>query len=229
MSNYADKNNMVILKGQIASKPVFSHSCMGETFEEIILKVPRLSNECDYIPLTVSSRLGATFEEGQMICIVGNFRSYNKLENGKSKLLLTVFVRSFVDPDKIENSNQINITGYICKDPIYRTTPFGREITDCLIAVNRGYNKSDYLPCIAWGRNAVFVAGIGVGEKIELSGRIQSREYQKRISETEVETRTAYEVSISSIALLSSNNQIGEYEDFEESLEEDGEVCFVTN
>lgn len=229
MSNYSDKNNMVILKGQIASKPVFSHSCMGETFEEVIIKVPRLSAECDYIPLTVSSRLSGSLELGQMIGVVGNFRSYNKLVDGKSKLLLTVFVRSFVNPDEIENSNQINITGYICKEPIYRTTPFGREITDCLIAVNRGYNKSDYLPCIAWGRNAIFVSNLPVGEKIELSGRIQSREYQKRISDTNIETRTAYEVSISSIALVSAYSGSEELLVDEDDDVSQGEVCFVTN
>lgn len=228
MSNYSDKNNMVILKGQIASEPVFSHSCMGESFEEVVLRVPRLSDECDYIPLTISSRLGAELKVGQMIGVVGNFRSYNKLENGKSKLLLTVFVRQLADPDTIENSNQINVTGYLCKEPIYRTTPFGREITDCLIAVNRGYNKSDYLPCIAWGRNAVFVSGIPVGEKIELSGRIQSREYQKRLSETEVETRTAYEVSISRLALVSANDNAYD-DDYEETDSTQDEVCFVTN
>ena len=204
MSNYSDKNNMVILKGQIASKPVFSHSCMGETFEEIILKVPRLSSECDYIPLTISSRLSTGLEIGQMIGVVGNFRSYNKLIDGKSKLLLTVFVRSLADPDSIENSNQINITGYICKEPTYRTTPFKREICDVLIAVNRAYNKSDYLPCIAWGRNARFVKNLAVGEKIALSGRIQSREYVKKISETESKTMTAYEVSVSKLAAFDS-------------------------
>ena len=107
MSNYSDKNNMVILKGQIVSEPVFSHSCMGESFEEVTLRVPRLSEECDYIPLTISSRLGAQIKVGQMIGVVGNFRSYNKLEGGKSKLVLTVFVRSFVDPNTIDNSNQL--------------------------------------------------------------------------------------------------------------------------
>ena len=131
---------------------------------------------------------------------------------------------------KIENSNQIHITGFICKEPIYRTTPFGREITDCLVAVNRGYNKSDYLPCIAWGRNAIFVSNLGVGEKIELVGRIQSREYQKKLSESNIETRTAYEVSISSIALLANENE-EEQEAFtlEDVDNAQGEVCFVTN
>ena len=228
MSNYSDKNNMVILKGKIVSEPIFSHSCMGENFEEVILEVPRLSAECDYIPLTISSRLGAQITLGNTIGVLGNFRSYNKVENGKSKLLLTVFVRSLVSPDQIENSNQINITGYICKEPIYRTTPFGREISDCLIAVNRGYNKSDYLPCIAWGRNAIFVSNIPVGEKIELSGRIQSRKYQKRLENDDVETRTAYEVSISSIALVSNNLMQEDYET-ESDFETNGEVCFVTN
>ena len=129
-----------------------------------------------------------------------------EMEEEKSKLILTIFVREIVSPDEINLSNQINITGYVCKQPIYRTTPFGREITDMLIAVNRSYNKSDYLPCIAWGRNARFTGDLNVGEKIELIGRIQSRKYSKKVNETETIIKTAYEISISSVILIDDRN-----------------------
>jgi single-stranded DNA-binding protein len=114
--------------------------------------------------------------------------------------MLTVFVRELLDYDYGKNPNNIALLGYICKPPIYRTTPFNREIADVLIAVNRAYNKSDYIPCIAWGRNARFVKNLTVGEKIAISGRIQSREYQKKLSETETKLMTAYEVSVSKLA-----------------------------
>ena len=114
--------------------------------------------------------------------------------------MLTVFVREIVDGEDAKNPNNVVLTGYICKPPVYRTTPFSREIADVLIAVNRAYNKSDYIPCIAWGRNARFVKNLEVGEKIAISGRIQSREYVKKYSETESKTLTAYEVSVSKLA-----------------------------
>ena len=128
------------------------------------------------------------------------FRSYNKLEGNRSRLMLTVFVREIMDVAPAKNPNSIVLSGYICKPPVYRTTPFNREIADLLVAVNRAYNKSDYIPCIAWGRNARFVQNLKVGDRVALSGRIQSREYQKRLSETDVVTMTAYEVSVSKLA-----------------------------
>jgi len=195
-----EKNNQVMLKGKCETEPEYSHSVMGEGFYEFILAVPRLSNEVDYLPITISERLiDKLGDRTKNVGIVGQLRSYNKLEGDKSKLILTIFARDVVDEDEISSCNQINIVGYVCKEPIYRTTPFGREITDVLIAVNRAYNKSDYLPCIAWGRNARFAGDLEIGEKIELTGRIQSRKYTKKISETDIITKTAYEVSISSI------------------------------
>ena len=197
-----EKNNQVTLKGKCETEPKFSHSVMGEGFYEFILSIPRLSNETDYLPITISERiLDKLGDKKEEIGIIGQLRSYNKLEDDKSKLILTVFVREIVPADEIQFSNSINLTGYVCKEPIYRTTPFGREITDVLVAVNRAYNKSDYLPCIAWGRNARFVGDLDVGKKIELFGRIQSRKYTKKIND-DVITKTAYEVSISSISKL---------------------------
>jgi len=202
MNNNFEKNNIAHITGRVVEEPKFSHVILGEGFYDLKLSVPRLSEQFDTIPVTVSERLLNNIKEGDELSINGQFRSYNKLEDGKSKLILTLFAKELLPQDQEEeNSNIINITGYICKEPIYRTTPFGREICDCLIAVNRAYNKSDYIPCIAWGRNARFVNNLGVGEKISLTGRIQSREYQKKISEDNTVTKTAYEISISSISL----------------------------
>ena len=200
MSN-EKQNNKVFLKGKIVGEKRFSHEVYGEGFYETDIAVERLSGQTDVLPITVSERLmGDYFEQGKGVAIIGQFRSYNKLVDGKSKLLLTVFVREIVDYDTMKNPNSIVLSGFVCKQPTYRTTPFSREIADLLIAVNRAYNKSDYIPCIAWGRNARFVKSIPVGERVCISGRIQSREYQKKISETEVKTLTAYEVSISKLA-----------------------------
>ena len=200
--NQQDNNNRVYLNGEIITKAEFSHEVYGEGFYEMFASVKRLSGQTDILPITVSERLilDKDLKEGSTLSALGQFRSYNKLVDGKSKLMLTVFVRELLEEEKSRNPNSIVLSGYICKEPIYRTTPFNREIADLLIAVNRSYNKSDYIPCIAWGRNARFVKNLGVGERVSLSGRIQSREYQKRISDEEVKKMTAYEVSISKIA-----------------------------
>ena len=194
-------NNRVFLSGTVESEPKFSHETFGEAFYEVILLVPRLSDHLDKVPVTVSEKLllGGRFDMGKYVCIKGQFRSYNKLEDGKSKLMLSVFVREVCDFEEDMNPNVIEIIGYICKAPTYRTTPFNREICDVLIAVNRAYNKSDYLPCIAWGRNAKYVSELPVGAKVTIVGRIQSRDYQKHTESGEVLSRTAYEVSINKI------------------------------
>lgn len=197
------ENNKVFLKGEVISKPVFSHEVFGEGFYELNLNVRRLSDNFDIVPITVSERLltDSKFELGNIVSVKGQFRSYNKLVDNKSKLLLTVFVREVIEMDDSINPNIIELNGFICKEPIYRTTPFKREICDVLLAVNRAYNKSDYLPCIAWGRNARFVKNIKVGQKVCIIGRIQSREYQKRVNDNESLVKTAYEISISKIRL----------------------------
>ena len=199
-----ENNNNVLIKGKIVKLPAYSHTVMGEGFFEMYVEVERLSEETDILPVTISERLIDGFNLGDIIGISGQFRSYNKLEGEKSKLMLTIFVKELVDPDQIPEINQVCLVGYICKEPIYRTTPFGREICDVLLAVNRAYNKSDYLPCIAWGRNARFVKDLSIGEKLEVQGRIQSRKYQKKINEHNTETRVAYEISLSSV-ILSQN------------------------
>lgn len=203
MTNNIEKNNQVELKGKISGEPVYSHSVMGEGFYEFDFVVQRLSSQVDVLPITISERLLPEIKnKNDEIGIIGQLRSYNKLENEKSRLILTIFAREIVPAEQIKNSNQISLSGFICKEPIYRTTPFGREITDVLIAVNRAYNKSDYIPCIAWGRNARFTGDLEIGNKIFLQGRIQSRVYQKKLEDESVVTRTAYEVSISSISQI---------------------------
>lgn len=197
MSYEQMQNNQVYLSGQIASAPEFSHEIMGEKFYDTMVSVERLSGQSDVIPITVSDRLmeGKNFEIGNLIGLIGQFRSYNKIVDGKSKLVLRVFVRELCECD--ENApNVIELEGYVCKPPVYRTTPFKREIADLLIAVNRAYNKSDYIPAIAWGRNARYASTFDVGDKIHLVGRIQSRIYQKSLDDGTIEERVAYEVSI---------------------------------
>ena len=206
MNHVTEKNNRVYLFGEIVSDATFSHEVYGEGFYEFFVRVMRLSGQADVLPVTLSERLiqDGMLCKGKSICALGQFRSYNKIENGKSRLMLTVFIRELLDDLPNKNPNSILLSGYICKPTVYRTTPFNREIADILIAVNRAYNKSDYIPCIAWGRNARFVKNLTVGDKIAISGRIQSREYQKKLSEVDVRTMTAYEVSVSKLAAFDS-------------------------
>ena len=194
-------NNLVTLSGKIAFDPIYTHQVFGEGFYESAIEVERLSSQVDVVPITISERLiqEVNLEKGDYLTIEGQFRSYNKIIDGKSKLMLTVFVRECVDNPRFDNENNIELTGYVCKPPIFRTTPFKREIADVLIAVNRAYNKSDYIPCIAWGRNARFASRLEVGDKVNLVGRIQSREYQKVLANGDSETRVAYEISVSRI------------------------------
>jgi len=217
MNIMQEKNNRVFISGQIVTEAEFSHEVYGEGFYEMSVLVKRLSGQGDILPVTVSERLisDGALRVGVTINALGQFRSYNKLVDGKSKLMLTVFVRELLEDMPVRNPNSIVLTGYICKPPIYRTTPFNREIADVLIAVNRSYNKSDYIPCIAWGRNARFAKNLAVGEKIAISGRIQSREYQKRITDDEIKTMTAYEVSISKLAAYENADNFDPDEEFE--------------
>ena len=202
MNYQQEKNNKVFISGEIVTSAEFSHEVYGEGFYEMNVLVKRLSGQGDILPVTISERLINTenLRVGDTINAIGQFRSYNKLVDGKSKLMLTVFVRELINNTTIKNPNNIVLVGYVCKPPVYRTTPFNREIADILIAVNRSYNKSDYIPCIAWGRNARFAKNLCVGEKIAISGRIQSREYQKRLSDDDIKVMTAYEVSVSKLS-----------------------------
>jgi len=217
MNFLSEKNNKVFISGEILTEAEFSHEVYGEGFYEMNVLVKRLSGQGDVLPVTVSERLitDKKLTVGSTINALGQFRSYNKLIDGKSKLMLTVFVRELLDSVGMKNPNSIVLSGYICKPPVYRTTPFNREIADILIAVNRSYNKSDYIPCIAWGRNARFAKGLEVGEKIAISGRIQSREYQKRISDDDIKIMTAYEVSVSKLMAYENAENFDLEEEFD--------------
>lgn len=204
MSEKMIENNKVSVIGEIVSGFSFSHEVFGEGFYMVDVAVSRLSQQADVIPLMISERLVDVSRDytGQTVEAIGQFRSYNRHEGVKNRLMLSVFVREihfieeFTDYTK---TNQIFLDGYICKLPIYRKTPLGREIADLLLAVNRPYGKSDYIPCISWGRNARYAAGFSVGTRVRIWGRVQSREYTKKLSDTECEKRVAYEVSISKL------------------------------
>lgn len=193
--------NYVEVCGEVVSDFTFGHEVFGESFYILDILVKRLSDSYDVIPLMISERLIDVNKDYHGVCVYvkGQFRSYNRHEEGKNRLILYVFVKEleFVNGESEKlNTNQIFLDGHICKAPVYRKTPLGREIADILLAVNRPYGKSDYIPCICWGRNARWASCIEVGNRIAICGRIQSREYQKKISETEIENRTAYEVSV---------------------------------
>jgi len=205
--NTTIENNQVVIMGEIIGDFEFSHEIFGEGFYMVDVRVERLSDSNDIIPLMVSERLVNIDQDfkGQFIVVTGQFRSYNRHEERRNKLVLSVFAREidFIDSiDENTQTNQIYLDGYICKEPIYRKTPLGREIADLLLAVNRPYGKSDYIPCICWGRNARYASGFIVGERCAIWGRIQSREYMKKISEDQISKRIAYEVSVSKLELL---------------------------
>lgn len=207
MTEKALTNNQAVVAGEIISEFVFSHEIFGEGFYMVDLLVSRLSDATDVIPLMVSDRLIDVHEShiGEHIEAKGQFRSYNKHEETKNRLVLSLFVRELNvlgEDDEMQHPNQIYLDGYICKAPIYRMTPLGREIADVLLAVNRAYGKSDYIPCICWGRNARFAGKLEVGEHVAVWGRIQSREYQKKLENDEVINRVAYEVSVSKMECL---------------------------
>ena len=199
--------------GTIVSEFKFSHEIFGEGFYMVDVEVQRLSDSTDIIPLMVSERLMDINEDftGTKVMVTGQFRSYNRHEEKKNRLILSVFAREVELVDEIEESaksNQIYLDGFICKEPIYRKTPLGREIADLLIAVNRPYGKSDYIPCICWGRNARFASSFEVGTRCAIWGRIQSREYIKKISEEQAERRIAYEVSVNKLDLVEEEMEV---------------------
>lgn len=215
-TNYLENNHLVLV-GKVTSEKRFSHEIYGEKFYIFDLEVPRLSGNADLIPITISERLLETegLEIEKKVIVEGQFRSYNSYQNERNKLVLTVFAKDVkfaenqdeeIQASKDFVSNEVILNGYICKKPIYRQTPFGREIADLLLAVNRAYNKSDYIPCIAWGRNARFCENIEVGTEVKVIGRVQSRTYEKKYEDGTSETKIAYEVSISSLEVVKQDD-----------------------
>ena len=204
------ENNSIYIAGKIIEECEFSHEVYGEGFYLFKISSERLRDNEDILPITVSERLidKQSLKLGTRVEVIGQLRSYNNYGNKKNKLVLTIFAReiNLLEEDTEQNPNQIFLNGFICKPPVYRKTPFGREICDILVAVNRAYNKSDYIPCIAWGRNARYLSNLSVGENIKIWGRVQSRKYQKKVEDT-VEERIAYEVSISKIEVASDKRE----------------------
>ena len=204
MENYSD-NNSILIGGVVVSEPEFSHEVFEEKFYSFNLETKRLSDYNDVLPVIISERLIdiKSIKNGLLVKIKGQFRSYNKLVDNKSKLVLSIFAKEIevVEDESVITLNEANFIGYICKNPIYRKTPLGREIADVLVAVNRSYKKSDYIPCILWGRNAKFCETLSVGSRVKLTGRIQSRKYEKKLEDGTVLSKVAYEVSISKFAI----------------------------
>lgn len=225
-TNYSE-NNYIILVGKITSEKVFSHEVYGESFYIFNLEIPRLSGTADLIPVTISERLISNFDLtiGKEVAIEGQFRSYNTYENQRSRLVLTVFAKDIKEYQEEDEegreriSNEVVLTGYVCKKPIYRKTPFGREISDVLLAVNRAYNKSDYIPCIAWGRNARFCENMEIGTEVRITGRVQSRMYEKKHEDGTIEPRVAYEVSVGSLELVDKDDNENNNEENKEEAE----------
>lgn len=222
-TNYLE-NNYITLVGKVTGDKRLSHEIYGEKFYIFDLSIPRLSGNADIIPITVSERLISDdmLQNDKKLLIKGQFRSYNSFQNQKNKLILTVFAKDIIEVVENENeeeneivkkdiiTNEVVLIGYICKTPIYRQTPFGREIADVLLAVNRAYNKSDYIPCIAWGRNARFCQNLEVGSEVKIVGRVQSRTYEKKFEDGTSETRVAYEVSIGSLEVINQKDNESE-------------------
>ena len=217
-TNYSE-NNHLVLRGKIVSEKNYSHEIYGEKFYVFNLEVIRLSSTVDIIPITVSERLltGLNLDIGKKVAVEGQFRSYNNYENERNRLILTVFAKEITEvegeEEKDEVTNEVVLVGYVCKKPIYRQTPFGREIADVLLAVNRAYNKSDYIPSIAWGRNARFCQNMEVGTEVKITGRVQSRTYEKKFEDGTVETRVAYEVSIASMEIVNEEENTEQTEE----------------
>lgn len=230
-TNYLE-NNYLTLVGKVTGEKEFSHEIYGERFYIFKLSIARLSGSADIIPITVSERLFTEemLQEGKKLLVKGQFRSYNSYDKEKNRLVLTVFAKDVKELEQEEDTenemvkkdmitNEVVLIGFICKKPIYRQTPFGREISDILLAVNRAYNKSDYIPCIAWGRNARFSQNLEVGTKVKVVGRVQSREYEKKYEDGRVEVRVAYEISVGSLEVVEEEKTANENEEVSENEE----------
>ena len=230
MDTVYSENNHIILVGKVTSEKRFSHEIYGEKFYIFDLSVPRLSRNADIIPITISERLmvNGDLPINTKITVEGQFRSYNSYGEGRNKLVLTVFAKNVTLLDDQESevearkdfiSNEVTLIGYICKKPVYRQTPFGREIADILLAVNRAYSKSDYIPCIAWGRTARFCENMEVGTEVKIVGRVQSRQYEKKHEDGTIENKVAYEVSVGSLEVIEKKDSTAEAENKEEVAE----------
>ena len=203
-----ETGNSIHLRGHVCQPLQFGHELFGEQFFVTTLRVPRLSGAEDFLPVTLSERLliDEPIAAGSVLCLDGQLRSYNKVVEGSGRLLITAFAQRLLPEEDDENPNRVQLTGALCKAPIYRTTPFGREIADLMLAVNRSYGKSDYIPCITWGRTARYAANLKIGDKVQLVGRFQSRNYQKQLPDGTVLNKVAYEVSVSRLSAMKEDS-----------------------
>lgn len=199
-----ETGNSIHLRGHVCQPLQFGHELFGEQFFVTTLRVPRLSGAEDFLPITLSERLliDEPIAAGSILCLDGQLRSYNKVVEGSGRLLITAFAQRLLSEEDEENPNRVQLTGALCKAPSYRTTPFGREIADLMLAVNRSYGKSDYIPCITWGRTARYAANLKIGDKVQLVGRFQSRNYQKQLPDGTILNKVAYEVSVSRLSAM---------------------------
>lgn len=204
-----ETGNSIHLRGHVCQPLQFGHELFGEQFFVTTLRVTRLSGAEDFLPITLSERLliDEPIAAGSILCLDGQLRSYNKVVEGSGRLLITAFAQRLLPEEDEENPNRVQLTGALCKAPSYRTTPFGREIADLMLAVNRSYGKSDYIPCITWGRTARFASHLKVGDKVTLLGRFQSRAYQKQLPDGTVIGKTAYEVSVGRLTMADASPQ----------------------
>lgn len=203
-----ETGNSIHLRGHVSQPLQFGHELFGEQFFVTTLRVPRLSGAEDFLPVTLSERLliDEPIAAGSVLCLDGQLRSYNKVVEGSGRLLITAFAQRLLPEEDDENPNRVQLTGALCKAPSYRTTPFGREIADLMLAVNRSYGKSDYIPCITWGRTARYAANLKIGDKVQLVGRFQSRNYQKQLPDGTVLNKVAYEVSVSRLSAMKEDS-----------------------
>lgn len=199
-----ETGNSIHLRGHVCQPLQFGHELFGEQFFVTTLRVPRLSGAEDFLPITLSERLliDEPIAAGSILCLDGQLRSYNKVVEGSGRLLITAFAQRLLPEEDEENPNRVQLTGALCKAPSYRTTPFGREIADLMLAVNRSYGKSDYIPCITWGRTARYATNLKIGDKVQLVGRFQSRNYQKQLPDGTILNKVAYEVSVSRLSAM---------------------------
>ena len=203
-----ETGNSIHLRGHVCQPLQFGHELFGEQFFVTTLRVPRLSGAEDFLPITLSERLliDEPIAAGSILCLDGQLRSYNKVVEGSGRLLITAFAQRLLPEEDDENPNRVQLTGALCKAPSYRTTPFGREIADLMLAVNRSYGKSDYIPCITWGRTARYAANLKIGDKVQLVGRFQSRNYQKQLPDGTILNKVAYEVSVSRLSTMKEDS-----------------------
>lgn len=205
-----NETNVIDLSGVVSQEPVYNHEVFGENFFQFYLSSIRMSENIDVLPVLVSERLIDldSLKVGTYVHVKGQVRTFSKHtdDGARPSLLISVFTKEICIPDEpFKNDvNEVTLNGYICKTPVERATPLGREICDVLVAVNRPYGKSDYIPCIAWGRNAKYVGELEVGTALKLTGRLQSRNYNKKIDDTNFEQRTAYEMSVSKLEVINN-------------------------